>query len=72
MIRKQGGELMNQEDKKRYLDQWGHKCFTCGSYVDRENMFLAKSIVPLEREGVESTFHYFMVCPICKSDRILI
>ena len=65
---------MNQEDKKRYLDQWGHKCFICSAYVEREDMSLAKSVVELSKdnEDVINTFHYYMVCPICKKDKRLI
>ncbi len=64
---------MNQEDRERYLDQWGHGCFLCNAYVEREDMSLCKSIMDVKKhEGVKDSFQYYMVCPICKEKKVIV
>lgn len=64
---------MNQQEKENYLDQFGSECFICCSHVDRGDMRLVEATVPIEREGIVGpTLKYYMVCPKCGADKLLV
>lgn len=66
---------MKQEEKDKYLDKWGTKCFICEAVVERKDMRLFKSIVELERfpEHADPQYiQYYMACPVCVAERKLI
>ncbi len=59
------GMKMTEEDKERYLDQWGTRCLICGQEVQREDMVLMSSVIKVEPRDGGPVTQYYLACPDC-------
>jgi len=66
------GQKMTEEEKEKYLDNWGTKCFICGKEVERKDMTLVGSIVEVEPRDGGPVTQYYLACPECVKEGNLV